>query len=944
MIQQIPQITVNGQNSIFGGFIYNAKISIKYGEDKSTVVISVISESGNYLISPIDLQNTFCHPFTIQLGPQITFVGYLLSYHKNISPAGNTLDLTYTDTSNVLDVVQVGLLNKFGIVSSPTLLICGFELDPCNPNNYASPIPNFFDPCSPCNNDQAAADIKNYIDCEEKAKYEIHDVKYNFSDLLGKIQVYCKIPMVGAFDPNPQYLQQYTGSLREVLVQWCQDFGFFFYWDSGTLNFIDLRNTIQVNTNIENFCPNVLSYTEEYSMENSIQTATITNFARPGDPAKLYDCQEAKYIECTALPQQSNSPGQTGAGAQPVTPLTITPNIDRVGAGLSYYSDELRNLYHFYITYQMYDTNNFTIGKYLPKLGLTIRSTPITLHDNQPNTDYNSIDQVPAPDQLKSIPDNASSISPFDSNVTGLIQGGLTKDQQQNIQDIINNQDFYNCVQSVDFENQWKIVTNPDSFFFFVAEHNETIHNKFLQEEKEYSSILNKYAVLTPDPNDSWYEDYDFQLDNLCGINYFVNTGNVSYVFLGDSMGSLKFYNTSANTISDGYGTPMSELPFAKFLAIIHDNNNESATNQLTNLGGFLPFKLIVAERGRNTFVPESVTTNPNGNNGLIGSVAPGENPTEVSNPIQDYNILSQLGQLLPYKCANKNNLRGDFTPRILEAADISDANTREDIFIYLGCFSTPDDYLLTQINGYNNNATFGTLFDGKPLNKEQDPTLQFEQIVYQYPDLQCSIVGNHSFGSRFALHANVITFKTPVGQFQYTEPTDALFGTVIEKHKKDRRIVEKIESIYTSNLPNTIPCNANKVKTNYRNISDDSLRVLTFNNNICQYSASQIAEIHELFTNNLALNYTQPTISKTFKIAGIELNNYNPTIGNGLLNLEISLDDKGGIYSVYEFGTRLMIIPAERAVNYNNVNLLSPHGSYTNTVNYYPTLGQPNL
>lgn len=939
MIHTISQILINGSNSIFGGFVYSCRLQIKYGDGQSTVSISVISENGTFQISPSVLSNTFCIPYSIQVGSKITFIGYLESYSQKKSPQGNTLSLFFVDSSHILDVTQVGLYKRYGTGNVDTnatngiygiteadstfnnpswLIVCGFEIDPCNSQNYVNPEANFFDPCSPCINDQAQEDIKNYVDCEEKAKYEIHDVKYNFSELLSKIQ----IPIIGAADPNPSYLQQYTGSLREVLNQWCQDFGFFFYWNNGVIVIQDLRNTIQVNATIENFCPNLLEYNETYSMKDSVATATLTNFSRPGDPAKLYDCQSAKYVILTSLVQNSAYS----------MPLTITPKIDKVGAGLTYYSPDLRDLYYWYILYQMYDTTNIKAGKQLPKLGLTILSDPITF-SNKTDSTYSSIDDAPTPDEMNQTPgtdsnNNSRSKDPFlDSN-----NEYLNSDQQSNVQLIMQNQDFWNCVQLLDIENKWKIVDKPDNYYFFLAEHNQTEHQKSSAEDRDFAGFLNKYAVFVPDPSDTFFEDYDFELDNLCGIKYFVNTGSVSYEFLGDSMGSLKFYNTSVEAINTLNGTPMSELPFARFLSIIHDNSNESSNNQLTNLGGFLSFKLIVATRGRNSFVPEGVTATGDGSASAANALA-----------IQDYTLLSQISKYLPFQLANKNNLSGDFIGRILQAGDDTNSASKNDVFLYLACNVSQDDFRLTQTNGYNNEAAFGTLFDGKPLNKATDPTLQFDKIIYQYPELQCSIIGNNSFQNRFALHANVVNFKTPAGTFTYTEPTDALFGTVIEKHKRTRRIVEKVESFFLSNN-NINTCNVNKIKLNYRDISDDTLKMLTKINTICEFDANQILSVHKKFTANLSVNYTQPTISKTFKIAGVDLNNYTPTIANGLLSVDISVDDKGGVSSTYELGTRLMILPQEAAVVYSQLNLVAPHGSYTNTVNYFPTLGQPNL
>ena len=121
-------------------------------------------------------------------------------------------------------------------------------------------------------------------------------------------------------------------------------------------------------------------------------------------------------------------------------------------------------------------------------------------------------------------------------------------------------------------------------------------------------------------------------------------------------------------------------------------------------------------------------------------------------------------------------------------------------------------------------------------------------------------------------------------------------------------------------------------------------MKVLTKTNSICQFDTALIQKIHEEFSDKLAINYTQPSVSKVFKIAGIDLNGYIPTIEKGLLNLDIGIDDKG-VYSTYEFGTRLMQIPSEDSMIFlkNILGVDSRPGSYTNTVNHYPILGQPN-
>lgn len=888
-IHSIPQITVNGNTTLFGGYIYSARLSIAY-ENPSELRLSLISEDGKYQLNPNTvLSNTFCQPYQINLGPQVKFNGYLVDLSSRISPAGNTLELTFFDTSRILDIYQIGLYKRHGLESKNQLIIVGTELNPCVADPYGNPAPIFYDPCHPCVNSLEKQAQRNYIDCVEKAKYEILDVVYNFTDLILKLKSKGFI-LVNAVDPNSKYTAQHTGTLREVLTSWCQDFGWFFYWDNGRIVFRDLRNTIDVTANIENFCPNVLEYQTSYSMANSVKTATITNFSRAGDPAKLYECQEAKYIKCASLVQNSSYS----------MPLTVTPKIDQTAAGLAYFSRDLRDIYYFYVKHQLYSVSNFTAGKKLPELGLTLRSKAIKLGNlNQRNI---TIHDATSPSE---IPKDSGSINPFKS-------GNLSTKQSANVSSILDNEDYYNCVQLFDFETQWKIVTNPENYFFFLAEENLELAEKYYQEEREFASFLNKYAVYVPDPNDPFFEDYDFTLDKLCGGKQFVNTGTVSYTC---TPSNVQFINTSSVQ-----QTQIGQLPFANFLSVIRDANSGS-----TAPGSPIPFKLIIAERGQNPFVPNGSTQTDTG-----------------YNAIQDYQALENIKKFNLYAAQNKNNFDGEFIGRLIGNADITNSNLA-DMKLFLASSVANTAFNLTKINSYNNAADFGSQYDGKPLNKEQNSNLQEGEIVYQYPELQCSLLGNHSFGGSTTLHANKIIFKTPVGSFEYIEPTDALFGVVIEKTKQKRRIIEKLETFNTTNL-NSDTCNYSRLLVNARNISDDRLSILTKKNDVCQFDSDQIESIHQQFSNNLTVNYTRPTVSKTFRIAGIELNGYTPTIDNGLISVEIGLDSDNGVYSTYEFGTRLMKLPNEMAFNFSKgLDMKLRHGGFTSQSNY-PLIGQPNV
>lgn len=899
MIHSITQITVNGSSQFMGGYIFNARINISFGEGSTTISLSVVSENGSYSITPESISNPYANQYKIQIGSAINFACYLDEYDFTVSPGGNILNLRFTDTSRILDVVEIGLFKKHGITSTPNLILVGKEINPCNNEIYGSDAPKtYYDPCHPCINSLLADDLKNYIDCIEKNKYDILDVAYNFGELISKIP----IKMEGARDPNPKYLAQYSGILRDVLNAWCRDFGWFYYWNNGVIVFKDLRNTIEVNANIENFCPNLLEYTTSYSMKNSVKTATITNFSRPGDPARLYECQSSKYIVASTLTQ--NTAGLT-------MPLGLTTDVDPIAAGLANYSDELRSAYYWYVKYQMYNSSNYTQGKKLEKLGITILSAPIKLGK------LNTSNSIPYADarrnpNINKVPLNATSISPF-------APGNESAYSSNNISAIKQNQDFYYCLQLLSPEDQAKVVDAPDNYFFFVAEHNRNIDQKFADDEKAFSQIMNRYAIYVPNSDDKFFEDFDFELDQLCGISKFVNTGTVSYNFIAS--GNVHFYNTSTKGDVAGNGTPMNSLPFANFLSVLRNSNGGSTAGN-----SLLGFKLILIDRGSNSFSPNTSTD-------LTG------NSTAIRNRI----LINRVPKYFPLEVANKNNLKGEFITKFLQNVSSGYSN-ENDVFLYMGTVLTQDAFNLTQRDGFSKAAQYGNLYDGKPLNKEIDPTLQRTSIVYQYPELQCKIIGNFSYNNPYTLHANVVTFRTPASTFEYTEPTDALYGVVVEKVRQKRRIIEKVESFNTTNIDGD-SYNFAKLVVNSNNISDDRLKVLTQNDTVCEFSQEKIRQIHEDFSSNLSVTFTKPSVSKVFRIAGIELpNGFAPTIENGLVSVEVGLDGNNAVYSVYEFSTRLMRLPAENFVFSLKSDMLSNPGAYTNTTNHYPTVRQPNV
>jgi hypothetical protein len=83
--------------------------------------------------------------------------------------------------------------------------------------------------------------------------------------------------------------------------------------------------------------------------------------------------------------------------------------------------------------------------------------------------------------------------------------------------------------------------------------------------------------------------------------------------------------------------------------------------------------------------------------------------------------------------------------------------------------------------------------------------------------------------------------------------------------------------------------------------------------NSACIFSKEKIKLVHEEYVKNLTYSQIEPLTKKTFTVAGLDINK-KPTIDDGWLSLQISLDDSG-VKSTYTFGTTKMVPPRRMEV-----------------------------
>lgn len=277
MIESIKQVFVGGVPYP----VYSLDFS-GGGNEPSRITISFVNENGTYNL-PI-LSSTA--PVQISIGSFYTFIGYAVSATRKKGVSGEFLEVTYVDTSIILDKYFIGLKGKHGLGFNTEiqgqwdkLILVGSQIDPCNGEDS---IPDL---CSPCESEDT--NIAN-VDCAKNRQYKILDVDYSFDELLQEISGFISIssiPTISDFN----YRAQYTGTVREVLNNWAGDYGWSFYWDGNGVVFVDLSVGLTINDAFVSTGCTLEERVENYSIEDNLAQINIAYFGQDGE-LKDYSC------------------------------------------------------------------------------------------------------------------------------------------------------------------------------------------------------------------------------------------------------------------------------------------------------------------------------------------------------------------------------------------------------------------------------------------------------------------------------------------------------------------------------------------------------------------------------------------------------------------------------------------------------------------------------
>jgi hypothetical protein len=289
----------------------------------SSVSISLIDKDNVLESFPLSLKN----PIKIEIG-SLVFFGYPIKEKRSCSPSGDVvINVDFIDGSFILDKILVGLWGKHHQVLPKTieisgnsikswkrgsfygqdpLIIVGDFIDPCGDDE----INVIVDPCDVCETSpfeliQEFEEDMRKIDCEKIRDLRILDVEYSFQDLMTAINdgwPSLRISSVPFSQGTSTYKKDYTGTLRDVLTNWCRDFGWTFYWEDGEIVFLDIRSGIDINLKgLDSNC-NVLSINTSRSLEGTYSNNVLGYFGREGQE-RDYQCnyEFGKRVVCRAL-------------------------------------------------------------------------------------------------------------------------------------------------------------------------------------------------------------------------------------------------------------------------------------------------------------------------------------------------------------------------------------------------------------------------------------------------------------------------------------------------------------------------------------------------------------------------------------------------------------------------------------------------------------------
>jgi hypothetical protein len=374
----------------FGGWIYNASCDIGFSNQPTEVKISIVLEARDrrQISAVFDINNNDIkcgagdgadeNLFDIDFNG-VRFTDFVLhTYEISIENSTKILTVTFKDYSIILDKIYVGLLkrqgNKFvytatSLVSFPVNCVdcllgggsfasMGGAYRDISYGSYVGINGQTYDNFAGVSLGgnvyqqwqklfaQPTTNVKFDLNggylilgtegVSEERCGDLANVNYNFNELLASLRMR-GLGFDGVFprtitDSDFIYKQNYMGTLREVLQQWCSDLGYDFYCDGKRFIGVNLNRPIDIskiaevtdpNTELgNNFALNqntaILSFKETNSVANSYRQSVVTANTRPRQ-SKTHSKTPKRYVGFTPMhPIDFNIPSRTAVTRQDI--------------------------------------------------------------------------------------------------------------------------------------------------------------------------------------------------------------------------------------------------------------------------------------------------------------------------------------------------------------------------------------------------------------------------------------------------------------------------------------------------------------------------------------------------------------------------------------------------------------------------------------------------
>jgi hypothetical protein len=345
-IKNLPKIKIGNYpyGQFAGGYIYSLQLNQGYTESRNEIKIDVLYDKDIRLAELEFPKKSLINKYKITIGNLEIPAVYFIEHSISISPTENIASFTFTDESYFLDTYYVGLVNRhISLKGDDNAYLVSSYCSDCE--NKLQLTSGYINRITASSRRLQSKVYNNLIIVGEEEfsdqSCDIPDVKYSFSDLLYGIADTGKIVVERLMDINPDYKTSYVGTLREVLSNWCSDFGFSFYWDffKNRLIGIDLRNPVEL-TNLKDlinreFSNNsnlpISNYSVSESLNGTYQQDYVDFILKP---IRVKEKQIKEYFTIDYSPIRLNQ----------FLPLsTSTPDMEEVI--LAKYSPEARVIY-----------------------------------------------------------------------------------------------------------------------------------------------------------------------------------------------------------------------------------------------------------------------------------------------------------------------------------------------------------------------------------------------------------------------------------------------------------------------------------------------------------------------------------------------------------------------------------------------------------------------